>query len=77
MPGNTLTVTPDLPYQSLHHLGTGFFARFEGAQCSAELLKSVSLVDTPGVLSGEKQRIHRAYDFVQVRVFVSIPFQCD
>jgi hypothetical protein len=68
IPGNTLTVSPDLPYQSLHHFGTGLLSRLEGVQCNAPLLHSVSLVDTPGVLSGEKQRIERSYDFVKVRL---------
>ena len=66
IPGNTLTVSPELPYETLHHFGTGFLSRLEGAQCNASLLHSVTLVDTPGVLSGEKQRIERSYDFVKV-----------
>lgn len=64
--GNTLTVSPEMPYQSLHHFGTGLLSRLEGSQCNAPLLQSVSLVDTPGVLSGEKQRIERSYNFVRV-----------
>ena len=35
----------------------GFLSRFEGSQCPAPLLENISIVDTPGVLSGEKQRI--------------------
>lgn len=70
IPGNTLTVSPDLPYQSLHHFGTGLLSRLEGAQCNSPLLHAITLVDTPGVLSGEKQRVERAYDFVAVRLAV-------
>jgi hypothetical protein len=44
----------------------GFLSRFEGASCPAPLLESLTLVDTPGVLSGEKQRIERNYAFVEV-----------
>ena len=38
-------------------------------QCSStnsEVLKGISIVDTPGILSGEKQRTDRGYDFIGV-----------
>lgn len=41
---------------------------FQGAQLDSPLLHHVTLIDTPGILSGEKQRIGRSYDFTQVRV---------
>jgi hypothetical protein len=55
-PGNTLAVQPDKPYQGLSAFGTGFLSRFEGSQMPCPLLETISLIDTPGVLSGEKQR---------------------
>ncbi len=48
IPGNTLAVQPDKPYQGLASFGTGFLSRFEGSQCPARLLEEISLVDTPG-----------------------------
>lgn len=66
VPGNTLAVQPDKPYQGLAGFGTGFLSRFEGSQCPARLLEEITLVDTPGVLSGEKQRIERTYNFVEI-----------
>jgi len=63
-PGNTLAVQPDQPYRGLTALGTGFLSRFEGSQCPAALLEQLSIIDTPGVLSGEKQRIDRQYSFI-------------
>ena len=39
------------------HMPAGFLTRFEGSQCPAKLLEEISIIDTPGVLSGEKQRI--------------------
>lgn len=46
--------------------GTGFLSRFEASQCPSKLLEEITLVDTPGVLSGEKQRVERQYDFIGV-----------
>lgn len=43
--------------QGLSQYGNGFLAKFEAAACPNQLLDEVTLVDTPGVLSGEKQRI--------------------
>eukprot|EP00210_Caulerpa_lentillifera_P006452 g6164.t1 len=65
-PGNTLIVQTDKPYQGLQIFGTGFMTRFQSSQCPAQLLSEITLIDTPGVLSGEKQRIERQYDFVGV-----------
>ena len=65
-PGNTLAVQPDKPFQGLTVFGSAFLGRLEGAQCPNDLLENVTLVDTPGVLSGEKQRVERSYEFTSV-----------
>lgn len=52
--------------QGLSIFGNGFLSKFEAASCDNSLLAEVTLVDTPGVLSGEKQRIERTYNFIDV-----------
>merc|ERR1712198_601271 len=46
--------------------GSTFLNRFEASQSNSEALKSVTLLDTPGILSGEKQVVNRGYDFAGV-----------
>ena len=65
-PGQTLAVQSDKPYTGLTAFGSSFLSKFEASQCDAKILEEVSIVDTPGVLSGEKQRIDRGYSFVNV-----------
>lgn len=66
IPGNALSVHPDLPFKGLERFGVSFLSRFEGSQMPSSVLRSVTLVDTPGILSGEKQRVNRGYDFNKV-----------
>jgi len=40
--------------------------KFEASLAPSDMLKSVTFIDTPGVLSGEKQRIGRDYEFPEV-----------
>ena len=65
-PGNALAVSQNMPFRGLEMFGNGFLSKFQGAQLDAPLLHHVTLIDTPGILSGEKQRIGRSYDFTQV-----------
>lgn len=66
IPGNTVAVQADMPFGSLQRFGTAFLSKFECAQMPHPLLEHISFVDTPGVLSGEKQRTQRSYDFTGV-----------
>jgi|EP01049_Picozoa_sp_SAG25_P001031 EH domain-containing protein 1 len=66
IPGNSLVLRPDKPYRALSRYGVGFLEKFEGASAHAPILESLTFVDTPGVLAGEKQRTGRGYDFCQI-----------
>jgi len=64
-PGNTLAVDPSKPFQGLQQFGSGFLGRLMGAQCPSRLLQELTIVDTPGVLSGRKQ-VEREYSFQDI-----------
>jgi EH domain-containing protein 1 len=60
-PGHALVMQPDKPFCGLASFGNNFLSKFEGAEVSAAILNNITIIDTPGVLSGEKQRIGRDY----------------
>eukprot|EP00002_Diphylleia_rotans_P035848 TRINITY_DN785_c0_g1_i3.p1 TRINITY_DN785_c0_g1~~TRINITY_DN785_c0_g1_i3.p1 ORF type:complete len:518 (+),score=132.96 TRINITY_DN785_c0_g1_i3:50-1603(+) len=66
IPGNALSIQQDKPFTSLTKFGSSFLGKFEASECPAPMLEKVTFIDTPGVLSGEKQRIGRAYEFPTV-----------
>ncbi|NP_001096442.2 EH domain-containing protein 4 [Xenopus tropicalis] len=66
IPGNALVVDPKKPFRKLNSFGNAFLNRFMCSQLPNEVLRSISIIDSPGILSGEKQRISRGYDFCQV-----------
>jgi len=66
IPGNALVVDKSMPFTQLSHFGNNFLTRFECAKLDSPVLNGMSLIDTPGVLSGEKQRLKRGYEFEEV-----------
>jgi len=66
IPGNVLAVDSSKPFRHLQQFGGTFLTRFEASQTNAEVLKSVTILDTPGVLAGEKQLVNRGYEFTGV-----------
>nr|KYP52169.1 EH domain-containing protein 1 [Cajanus cajan] len=66
IPGNTIAVQADMPFSGLTTYGSAFLSKFECSQMPHPLLDHITFVDSPGVLSGEKQRTQRQYDFTGV-----------
>ena len=65
-PGHALVMQPDKPFRGLASFGNNFLSKFEGVEVSASILRNITIIDTPGVLAGEKQRIGRDYDYAEV-----------
>lgn len=66
IPGNALVVDPKKQFRPLGKYGNAFLNRFQCSHVPSPVLRAISIVDTPGILSGEKQRVDRGYDFTGV-----------
>ncbi|KAG0212536.1 hypothetical protein BGX28_006135 [Mortierella sp. GBA30] len=65
IPGNAAAVSNEFPFRGLNKFGQAFLTRFQVSQCPSPLLENMTLIDTPGILAGTKQRVDRGYDFTK------------
>jgi len=63
IPGNALVADPSKQFCDLSRFGNKFLKKLSCGIVNTPLLKSITFVDTPGILSGEKQRAQREYSF--------------
>jgi len=63
IPGAALCSQADRPFRGLSPFGNNFLSKFEGVEMDAPILHNITLVDTPGILSGVKQSVGRNYDY--------------
>ncbi|KAI8351768.1 P-loop containing nucleoside triphosphate hydrolase protein [Choanephora cucurbitarum] len=66
IPGNAAAVNQDLPFRGLNRFGQSFLSRFQVSQTNSPVLENMTIIDTPGILAGDKQLVERGYDFTQV-----------
>ncbi|VDO94147.1 unnamed protein product [Soboliphyme baturini] len=71
IPGVTAISQENFPLKGLEKFSDKFLRKCITAFCPNDLLRHMMIIDTPGILSGEKQRINRGYDFEGVVQYLS------
>ncbi|KHN78567.1 EH domain-containing protein 2 [Toxocara canis] len=71
IPGTTLVADKEYQFQTLDMFGDVFLNKLRATNFKADLLKHISIIDTPGILTGDKQVAARGYDFSKIIKFLS------
>ena len=61
--GQTVVTHPDLDYQDMADLGPDFLAKLQYKTYPAEVLRHLTLIDSPGMIDSASDDNHRGYDF--------------
>jgi len=64
--GNAATCLQQAPYQGLSIFGSDFLQSFQALSLQADVLKDITMVDTPGVLPNKRHSVERNYNFAAV-----------
>jgi GTP-binding protein EngB required for normal cell division len=64
--GRVIVNAKELPFKGLNEFGENFLQNFKGFQAPHDLLKSVTLIDTPGVLESAQEIHQRKYDYIRL-----------
>uniref|UniRef100_A0A1I8F247 Dynamin-type G domain-containing protein n=1 Tax=Macrostomum lignano TaxID=282301 RepID=A0A1I8F247_9PLAT len=64
VPGNALVVDTQKPFRPLSRFGNAFLNRFQCSTLNNEVLKSISIIDTPGIL--REAAVDRGYSMNEV-----------
>jgi len=51
LPGNAVAVSPGKPFRGLQIFGNAFLQKFQCAEMKSEILESMTLIDTPGLVA--------------------------
>lgn len=66
IPGRVLVADSSQPFRGLQQFGDSFLECFQGVAAPHPILRSVSLIDTPGVLEAAGDSHQRRYDYIKV-----------
>jgi len=62
--GKAIVSNPDLPYAGLEHFGGEFLSHLQMKRRPCEVLREVTLVDSPGMIDSAKSESGRGYEFL-------------
>ena len=63
IPGNALVSDLSKQFRTLQSFGNAFLNRLHCSEMQNSVLETMTIVDTPGILAGQKQAVNRGYDF--------------
>ena len=66
IPGNAAVSDVRKQFRSLQSFGNAFLNRFHCSEMPNPVLQTMTVIDTPGILAGQKQSVSRGYDFSAV-----------